>query len=394
MNTSNLLNTQLEYLSICLIKPETLKDTLLKKEYFRNDLQEVFEIMKKCYESTNTLVFQELLTKGINDELLLNLSSFQTVSTDKKYVQRLEAFIIECYQKNQILKMTKELHENKIELSTFYKNISDIQKMKSIRYSKIDFKTLENILTNKNTSIHFDKNKVLEARTKMKEHDLAIIGGRTGTGKTAYALNLVNDLSRTYPILYFNMEMSESVLLTRLIAIESNEDISDIESNDKSKEKWSVKEAMKTISNRDITIVSESQSIESIRRIIANNETSDKHLIVIIDHLGLVKADGKSLYEKMTNAVQECRRIALDYNCTIFGLCQLARDSKDTENKKPSKYQLKNSGEIECSARQILMLYEDSGKYYIDIQKNSYGSESEFEVNFDKRKQKITEVRY
>ena len=274
-----------------------------------------------------------------------------------------------------------------------------------MNYSKLDYKTLSESITTDKADIIFEIHRNLSNRLKLKENDFVILTGRTGTGKTAYALNLMNDLSRNYRILYVNLEMAIVELHTRIISIQSNVRISDIDNLKKalkSKEKVqdniqknlnNVQEAMKVIDKRNITIISESQTIEKLRNLISNLDDPKEHLIVFIDHLGLLGASGKSLYEKMTYVAKECRKMSLDYNCTIFGLCQLARDTKESKNQKPLLYQLKDSGELENSASRVLLIYEKENRYYIDIQKNRGGSCGEFPINYDKQTQRISELK-
>ena len=55
----------------------------------------------------------------------------------------------------------------------------------------------------------------------LSETDLLILAGGTGTGKTAFALNLLNNLSDKYQCVYFNMEMSKSILYKRLVSLKT-----------------------------------------------------------------------------------------------------------------------------------------------------------------------------
>ena len=41
----------------------------------------------------------------------------------------------------------------------------------------------------------------------MQEHNLMVISARTGVGKSGFALNLLEDLSKQYKCILFNMEM-------------------------------------------------------------------------------------------------------------------------------------------------------------------------------------------
>ena len=100
----------------------------------------------------------------------------------------------------------------------------------------------------------------------------------------------------------------------------------------------------------------------------------------------------------MTNVAKKIRGLCLDYNCTIFGLCQLSRESQKDE-REPKLQDLRDSGEIEQSARKVILLYNRDYKKQIDIKnvdilvaKNDDGSCLVKNFKFDTKKQKFVEV--
>ena len=100
----------------------------------------------------------------------------------------------------------------------------------------------------------------------------------------------------------------------------------------------------------------------------------------------------------MTNIAKRIRGLCLDYNCTIFGLCQLSRESQK-EEREPKLQDLRDSGEIEQSARKVLLLYNKDFKKQntlkdVDllVAKNDDGSCLIKNFKFDTKKQKFTEV--
>ena len=120
-------------------------------------------------------------------------------------------------------------------------------------------------------------------------------------------------------------------------------------------EKQLAKDTMLDLEKRKIMVLNKSFKIDEIKKQIANIK-NDKHTIVFVDHIGLIKSTGNSLYEKMTNVAKELRAISLDYNCTIIGLCQLSRESQKN-NDEPKLQDLRDSGEIEQSSRKVILLY-------------------------------------
>ena len=100
----------------------------------------------------------------------------------------------------------------------------------------------------------------------------------------------------------------------------------------------------------------------------------------------------------MTNIAKRIRGICLDYNCTVFGLCQLSRESQK-EEREPKLQDLRDSGEIEQSARKVILLYNKDCKNQNEIKnvdiliaKNDDGNRIVKNFRFDTKKQKFTEV--
>ena len=99
----------------------------------------------------------------------------------------------------------------------------------------------------------------------------------------------------------------------------------------------------------------------------------------------------------MTEIAKELRRISINYDCTIIGLCQLSREAQK-ENKIPTLQDLRDSGEIEQSARKVIFLYNENPNenqiqdMQIIIGKNDDGDKKIKAFKFDKYRQKFEEV--
>ena len=117
---------------------------------------------------------------------------------------------------------------------------------------------------------------------------------------------------------------------------------------------------------------------------------SDKHFIVFVDHVGLIGVKAKNSYEKMTEVAKELRKMSLDNNCTIIGLCQLNREA--TKNaKQPNLSMLRDSGELEQSASKVIFVWKNekdcAEDYYLVIEKNRSGPKSIIPIGYNKENQ-------
>lgn len=386
-----------EYLALVINYNDLLKRTIIKKEYFEGKDKILFEIIIKEYKKNNALVLAELVKYNNFDldyyiELLQN--NLYSTSREKQF-KILEKQIIENFKSRQ-LKRTIELFSGNID--EFYKQIDKIRELNIEENEYITAEDMINTLEEKNSQIKLGFSD-LDKALYISQNDFVILAGGTGTGKTTFALNLLSNLSKEYQCVYFNMEMSKKTLYKRLSAIETGININkfnDIRTLETREEKF-LYQKISEIEERKIILINNSQNIDNIEKIISNIKDNRK-IVVILDHIGLINSQGNSLYEKMTNVAKKIRGLCLDYNCTIFGLCQLSRESQKDE-RAPKLQDLRDSGEIEQSARKVILLYNKDYKKQIDIKnvdilvaKNDDGSCLIKNFKFDTKKQKFTEV--
>lgn len=386
-----------EYLALVINYNDFLKRTIVKKEYFESKNKILFEIITKEYKKNNALVLAELVKYNNFDldyyaELLEN--NLYSTSREKQF-KVLEKQIIENFKSRQ-LKRTIELFSGNID--EFYKQIDKIRELNIEENEYITAEDMINTLEEENSQVKLGFSD-LDKALYISQNDFVILAGGTGTGKTTFALNLLSNLSKEYQCVYFNMEMSKKTLYKRLSAIETGININkfnDIKTLETRELKF-LYQKISEIEERKIILINNSQNIDNIEKIISNIK-DDRKIVVILDHIGLINAQGNSLYEKMTNVAKKIRGLCLDYNCTIFGLCQLSRESQKDE-REPKLQDLRDSGEIEQSARKVILLYNKDYKKQIDIKnvdilvaKNDDGSCLVKNFKFDTKKQKFVEV--
>ncbi len=252
---------------------------------------------------------------------------------------------------------------------------------------------LVNDLGEREESLIFERDKYMQY-VRPKKHTVNVIGARTGVGKTAYALNLVNDLGERYKVLYFNLEMTNIEIIRRLLALQSKVDINKIENNDLTKEENTryVDACWRYVNRLNIAIIDGSKSIDSIRRIIAQ-ESRKEHCVVFVDHIGYIKNKGfNSTRESVQHTMIELNNITKDFDCTVFAISQLNRGA---EGEQPQLKDLKDSGEVEQTAHSITLLYDETNnrasevsQYTLICAKNR-GRLGTCEVSFHKAKQRF-----
>lgn len=350
-------NETLEYELLALIinYPELLERNILKKEYFFGQDQILFNAILTEYKEHKVLLVENLSKySGFNLEYYFKLQTDNLWNTNKEIkFEELQKGIIDKYKRRRFKEITDTYNGN------YEKTIQDLEKLLEINYqenSYIKSEDVINSLFNEKRQLklgyeEFDKD------LNLSQNDLLIIGAGSGTGKTAFALNLLLKLCENYQCIYFNMEMSKDILYKRLIAIKTGISLKDLNNAKKLSSNDLRKISVASSDLENIILINGSVNTPIVKKNILNIKT-DKHIVVFLDHIGLIKASGNSLYEKMTNVAKDLRTICLDCNCTIIGLCQLSRVSQKN-NEIPKLQDLRDSGEIEQSARKVVLLYDE-----------------------------------
>ena len=356
-------NNELYFLANIYDKPELIKQIVIPMECIRNDLNRfILQTFIYSYKQSGTINLPTLLEE--------NQKGFKGKYNDKEYMQRVSQIIdlnnyditdfdyyqqllFEDYKEELLKQVINDFQQNKLNQDELYNKIHSIEARTidtTTGYKTVD--EIKDLVITNNKTIPFRLEK-LSKRIKLQEHDLMVISARTGIGKSGFALNLLEDLSKKHKCILFNMEMSESSVYKRLISIMTTIPMDSLSTPKSDRQQRVIDYACEQLSKRKLKIISRGQTIQSIRREIIN-EQRDEHLMVFIDYVGLIGSTEKhkSLYELITSVVKELRNISMSYNCTIFLLAQINRSGEDN----PKLSDLKESGELEQSATQVIIL--------------------------------------
>lgn len=366
------------------ITKEYLKDFTVQGEKY--NFKYIFERIEQIHKENRD---KELLLELVNDELigkdklvqLVNGNTFEKLAS----IKEMERIIIQAHKEDLLKEAYNKLKNGECDINKYAETVKQINQLGTVKQENITEEDLKKCLNSDNKTIKGLGLPRLEACLKMKEHDFMVISASgTGGGKTALALNMLSELSKHYQCVYFNMEMAEEDIKERLISIQSAVPMETLERykyiTDKEL-KNSIDEAMKEIGERKrIDIHTGAKSLEAIKATI-NRMDSEEHIIVFIDHIGMIRGFSRSsLYEKTTEIAKTLRAMALNHNITMIALSQVSRqqnqqgNTRNRENEAPTLSRLKESGEIENSARQVIFIYfKTEDNYFIRIAKNTRG---------------------
>ena len=382
-------NYQDDLIGMFLVKPQLLDLTILKPSYFDKKHRDIFTAIKKSYKENKTIILEDILAvKGIDVDLVIACS---TSTATTALFEQYQDYAVKEYKKKALLATAKKLQNDEITIDEFYKDTNNFASLGSYSSTRLTKELLKGSITKHKNNIKFTRFSNLEKKLNLKENDFVILAGATGVGKSGIAINLMDDLSHNYPCVYFNFEMVEEELYQRLISINSKLNQKMLESYETLPQKNMnvVNNAIDDISKRHIDIINHSSTLDKLRSFIMSYK-SDKHFIVFVDHVGLIGVKAKNSYEKMTEVAKELRKMSLDNNCTIIGLCQLNREA--TKNaKQPNLSMLRDSGELEQSASKVIFVWKNekdcAEDYYLVIEKNRSGPKSIIPIGYNKENQ-------
>lgn len=198
---------------------------------------------------------------------------------------------------------------------------------------------------------------------------LNVIAARSSMGKTAFALQVANNLqNERTEVVFCSIESTEKNMTQRLLSSLSRVDLRKFKDPVNRMTKDDVDKVLEAIDyyyNTDFRIEEKARFTPNMVRRIANNISEDKQGFIIIDYLQLMDSDNKynSPYEKVSDVSRELKIITQEFpNITIIPLAQVNRGTESRQEKRPMMSDLKDSGQTEQDSSMIMMLYRDD--YY------------------------------
>ena len=206
-----------------------------------------------------------------------------------------------------------------------------------------------------------------DATNGFQKGNLIIIGGRPSMGKTAFALNLIDNLGNNgHKGALFELEMDKKSLGIRRLAYEcmiNGYKLSRGELNDKEWFKVTNAVNKKSQDNNIFTDVSTGIGLMDIKARCKTLKNTIGLDFIVIDHLGLLKLPKADRNDLALGIVTSgLKALSKELDIAVILLCQLNRKCEERFNKRPLLSDLRDSGNIEQDADLIMFLYRD--EYY------------------------------
>ena len=242
--------------------------------------------------------------------------------------------------------------------------------------SRSGFKTIQDILnlnfaslearsqqTTDITGIATGYRELDKMTTGLHEEELIILAARPAVGKTAFALNIAQNigtkLDKTVAI--FSLEMGAIDLVYRMVCAEGNIFASNMKTGQLTEDEWSsFTIATDTLKNAKIFIddsagIKVSEIRAKCRRL--KQENPDLGLIVI-DYLQLIEGNGReNRQQEVSEISRQLKKLAKELHVPVIALSQLSRGLEQRQNKRPILSDIRESGSIEQDADIVAFLY-------------------------------------
>lgn len=205
-----------------------------------------------------------------------------------------------------------------------------------------------------------------EMTSGLQQGDLVIIAGRPSMGKTAFAMNIAENVAikGKKPVLVFSMEMPGESLVMRMMSSLGQIDQLKIRTGKISEEDWPRITSAVSILSQTTLYIDDSAAL-SPSELRARSRRLAREIgqlgLIVIDYLQLMQVPGSK--ENRATEISEISRslkaLAKELNVPVVALSQLNRSLEQRQDRRPLMSDLRESGSIEQDADVIAFIYRD-----------------------------------
>lgn len=298
--------------------------------------------------------------------------------------------VSERKNRSGFIKISDVLRDSMEEIDQLYKNDEEITGLSS-GYRALDLMT---------AGLH--------------EDELIILAARPGVGKTAFALNVAQNIgtSTSENVAIFSLEMGATQLVNRMLCAEGTINANNLRTGQLTEEEFEkLFVAMGSLSKANIFIddtpgirVSEIRS--KARRLMQERGGIG---LIIIDYLQLIEGSGReSRQQEVSEISRQLKKLAMELNVPVIALSQLSRSVEQRQDKRPILSDLRESGSLEQDADIVAFLYredyyraeedeeevEEDNVVEVIIEKNRSGARGSVKLLFIKEYNKFSSLTY
>ncbi|MBU9710908.1 replicative DNA helicase [Evansella tamaricis] len=202
-----------------------------------------------------------------------------------------------------------------------------------------------------------------------QRNDLIIVAARPSVGKTAFALNISQNVATKTDenVAIFSLEMGADQLVMRMLCAEGNIDAQRLRTGKLLDEDWQkLTMAMGSLSKAGIYIDdTPGIKVNEIRAKCRRLKQERGLGMIMIDYLQLIQGDarsGEGRQQEVSEISRSLKGLARELEVPVIALSQLSRGVESRQDKRPMMSDIRESGSIEQDADIVAFLYRDD--YY------------------------------
>lgn len=348
---------------------KVVKSCLLKGDSVSDAMFQVTSITKEDWKNLNKssdITCQEYTTSCLKRSLSFVGNSIFAEGIFKKiqdqYLRR-EGLTLLNESKNKLLKTTDSKNSKEVMFEVGQKANDAINNLiveESISYKELALSVLHQ---KEEKALNTGYLRLDEIIGGFRKGELITIGAATGVGKSAFAINLLLNITEQENVVgLWSFEMSESEILQRIFSNRSGLG----KKTDRYEERVNRVRKYLDESNDNVHLFTNQIKDLSIFYLQCRKLSLKKNMkVVIIDYLQLIRlSDFKGFnrtpeIERITNTLKS---MASELGITIIILSQLSREHLKREDKTPRLSDLRDSGSIEQDSNIVILLHKFADK--------------------------------
>ncbi len=334
----------------------------------------------------------------------------------RRLIQASHDIISETYEESDEVATILDAAEQKILEVSERKNRSGFVKISDVLKTSIE--EIDDLYKNSEEITGLSSGyRALDLMTAgLHEDELIILAARPGVGKTAFALNVAQNIgtSTDENVAIFSLEMGATQLVNRMLCAEGTINANNLRTGQLTEEEFEkLFVAMGSLSKANIFIddtpgirVSEIRS--KARRL---QQERGSIGLIIIDYLQLIEGSGKeSRQQEVSEISRQLKKLAMELEVPVIALSQLSRSVEQRQDKRPILSDLRESGSLEQDADIVAFLYredyyraeegedederEEDNVVEVLIEKNRSGARGSVKLLFIKEYNKFSSLSY
>ena len=411
------LEAEQSLLSAVLIDDEAIikvSDHLEPESFYQRNHQLIYESMTQLYESreaidvvtlTNQLKKNKALTKVGGASAIAKLSNLVSTGANAESYAKL---VKEYFIKRQLISLGGEMAELAFDSSKSAQDVLDQAESKVFKVSQTH--AVQEFIPIKDTLVEsFERLDELQKNqgelrgmptgfqdldnmlAGMQKSNLLILAARPAMGKTAFALNITQNMAVKYKkkVGFFSLEMSKEELVDRLLVAQADIDAWKLKTGKLNQQDFlKISDAMGVLAEAQLFIddtpgLSIYDMRTKARRLMSEHQID----LIVVDYLQLAHGRTRdNRVHEVGEISQGLKNIARELRVPVLALSQLSRAIENRGEKNPQLSDLRESGSIEQDADVVMFLYrkdEDIREQItLKIAKHRNGPTGELELFF------------